>query len=78
MKRWALSRSWGVDLAAMDEEQFVPFQQPGLLGRAVGQDLLDEHLPALDRPGALVVGGGVDPLVQVERPQRQDQRERRW
>ena len=32
-----------------------------------------QHLAGLDPPGALVVGGRVGPLVQIERSQRQDQ-----
>jgi len=70
---YGLVQGRGRHLPVLDHDQFITFQQPGILRRAVGQDLLDEHLPALDLPGALVVRRGVDPLVQVERPQSQDQ-----
>jgi len=62
----------GRDRATMDEKELITFQQPGSLRRAIGQELLDAHLPVLDPPDALVVRGGVDPLVQVERSQGQD------
>jgi hypothetical protein len=46
----------GHHLPAMNQKELIPFQQTGLLRRAVGQDLLDQHPMVLDLPGALVIG----------------------
>lgn len=44
-------------LAPVDQQQFVPLQEPGALGRAVREHLLDDHPVVLHLPDALVVRG---------------------